>query len=243
MRLFPFNIIDNSTNNVFGTFTTNSCPDTISLCIDTLASYDIVATNNSVTFSGTYLDSLKSSKGCDSISAINLIVHPLPNVTAFEDTTINPGIPVQLTVSGAQSYLWTPNYNISCLNCQNPTIHPELTTTYIVKGTLNNCSSYDTVFLIAETPEFSLYAPNSFTPDYDNVNDVFYFYGVGIEEFEALIFNRWGELLFKITDINDGWDGIYKGKEVPLGVYAYKVQARSITTLNISKTGSINLIR
>ena len=195
------------------------------------------------TASGTYLDSLSSYKGCDSIVAVNLIVHPLPVVKAFKDTTINSGMIVQLTASGAYSYLWSPNYNLSCINCQSPTAFPKLTTTYIVKGTLNNCSSYDTITIIVETPEFTLYVPNSFTPDYDKANDVFYFYGTGIEEFEALIFNRWGELLCKITDINDGWDGTYKGKEVPIGVYVYKVQARTITNRNISKIGSINLIR
>src|SRR5690606_850341 len=109
---------------------------------------------------GTYLDSLSSYKGCDSIVAVNLIVHPLPIVKAFKDTTINSGMIVQLTASGAYSYLWSPNYNLSCINCQNPTAFPKLTTTYIVKGTLNNCSSYDTITIIVETPEFTLYVPN-----------------------------------------------------------------------------------
>lgn len=93
------------------------------------------------------------------------------------------------------------------------------------------------------TPPLYIYGPNSFTPDGDNLNETFKFKGIGIEFFEMLIYDRWGELLFKTNDINVGWDGTYKGELVPAGVYVYRVTAASFENIKTNYTGSINLIR
>jgi len=67
----------------------------------------------------------------------------------------------------------------------------------------------------------TLFVPNCFTPNGDGVNDYFIIAGQNITDFELFIYNRWGELVYKSTDINQYWDGRHKGVVVPEGVYGW----------------------
>jgi gliding motility-associated-like protein len=77
----------------------------------------------------------------------------------------------------------------------------------------------------------------------DGKNDVFLPLMRGVTEFELLIFNRWGELLFESTDATRGWDGYYNGKLCQQDVYMYKLTARFENGENVVRVGDINLIR
>jgi gliding motility-associated-like protein len=74
----------------------------------------------------------------------------------------------------------------------------------------------------------TLLFPNIFSPNDDNLNDVFrpIVMCKDIDMFEFRIYNRWGELLFISADINKGWDGRYKNSMVAPGVYHYTVSYR-----------------
>ena len=93
------------------------------------------------------------------------------------------------------------------------------------------------------TPPMFVYAPNSFTPDGNGVNDVFKFEGVGIKEFKALIYNSWGELIFQTENIGNSWNGAYKGGKLPTGVYVYKLRAVSYENIEYEKTGKVSLLK
>ena len=91
-----------------------------------------------------------------------------------------------------------------------------------------------------------LFAPNSFTPDGDELNQVWRIYvqGIDIYDFDLLIYNRWGELIWESHDPSAGWDGTYNGKIVPTGTYSWV--ARVKRPQNDGKktfSGSINLLR
>lgn len=75
--------------------------------------------------------------------------------------------------------------------------------------------------------DISLYIPDAFTPDGDNVNDEFFIKGVGIDQCEVRIYNRWGELIFMSNDPAFRWDGTYRGKAVMQGVYTYHISAKA----------------
>lgn len=192
---------------------------------------------------GTFIESLISSTGCDSIVTTNLIVKLTPQIIAYSDTTIIIGSSVQLNASGGNSYFWSPDFQLNCVNCQNPIASPEITMDYVVTGYIDGCNASDTITIIVSKPPIFFYAPNSFTPNNDGINDIFYFYGEGIKEFEVQIFDRWGELLFESIDIDQGWNGIYKGKEVQMDVYVYKVKLKSFENEYFREIGSINIIR
>jgi len=87
------------------------------------------------------------------------------------------------------------------------------------------------------------YVPNAFSPNGDNVNDYFSVYGTTIKNGELRIYNQWGEQIFSTSDIKKGWDGTYKGKAQPVGVYIYVVSAEMFNGTIQNTKGYINLIR
>lgn len=107
----------------------------------------------------------------------------------------------------------------------------------------NQCETWTDTMEVIFDCSWILYAPNAFTPDGDGVNDVFRAEGHGFKEFELLIFNRWGQIVFRSTDINDGWDGVYRGEQSQVGVYTYKIRTVSITNTDKEYTGHVSLIR
>ncbi|MGB3849952.1 MAG: gliding motility-associated C-terminal domain-containing protein [Tunicatimonas sp.] len=64
--------------------------------------------------------------------------------------------------------------------------------------------------------------PTAFTPNGDGRNDVFVYTGRLIDNIELRIYNRWGELLFQTTTLEEGWDGSYRGVPVPQGTYVFR---------------------
>ena len=89
----------------------------------------------------------------------------------------------------------------------------------------------DTLRVIFSEKELSLYIPNSFTPNGDNLNDVFKPVGIAdkIKDYEMLIFNGWGELVFESHSIENGWDA----KNINYSsstVFIYKITLHSSIT-------------
>ena len=90
----------------------------------------------------------------------------------------------------------------------------------------------------------TLVVPNAFSPNNDQINDVFKVKSYqNIVEFHAYIFNRWGQKLYEWTNINEGWDGTYRGNDVKQGTYFVLVKAKGADgeTYNIRK--DVNLLR
>ncbi|HEY0741983.1 MAG TPA: T9SS type B sorting domain-containing protein [Chryseosolibacter sp.] len=89
----------------------------------------------------------------------------------------------------------------------------------------------------------NLFYPRAFTPNGDELNDIFNVYGQFIDEFEMSIFNRWGELMYTTTSITEGWDGNFKGREMPEGTYTFIVRIQDRAGRNIKESGSVLLLR
>lgn len=94
-----------------------------------------------------------------------------------------------------------------------------------------------------------LLIPNAFSPNLmgpgntSGQNDAFLPLVRGLSEFQMLIYNRWGELLFETKDPQQGWDGYYKGKLCPQDVYVYKIMATFEDGNVITRMGDVNLLR
>ena len=95
-------------------------------------------------------------------------------------------------------------------------------------------SKSDSIFLQIGTKPLTV--PNAFTPNGDELNDLWWPKLSGAYEFK--IFDRWGELLF-VGNENDRWDGFKQGKLVPAGYYYYVIE----TEYQRKLTGHIHLIR
>lgn len=69
-------------------------------------------------------------------------------------------------------------------------------------------------------------APNVFTPDGDNINDLFFLDSEFTEEITLVITNRWGNVMYEGTGPNPAWDGTSQsGEEAAQGIYFYKYTA------------------
>jgi gliding motility-associated-like protein len=91
----------------------------------------------------------------------------------------------------------------------------------------SNCALTDTIDITGELGGGTMYVPNTFTPNGNNRNDVFYCYGTGIIEFKMQIYDRWGMLLFESTSMTNGWDGRYNGNLVQQDTYVVKITYRT----------------
>jgi gliding motility-associated-like protein len=88
-----------------------------------------------------------------------------------------------------------------------------------------------------------VHLPSGFTPDGNNLNDVFRAKGLFIREFKLTIYNRWGEVVFQSNTLEEGWDGQYRNEDAPAGKYVYSVRIRDFTGKLHSKEGTVQLIR
>lgn len=85
--------------------------------------------------------------------------------------------------------------------------------------------------------------PNAFSPDGDGTNDIFNFKSKYILEVNMKIYNRWGELVYQTSDVDQGWNGTVNGKQAPLGTYIYYAELVDDMGINFVKSGEIILIR
>ncbi len=100
-----------------------------------------------------------------------------------------------------------------------------------------SCKTFDII------EEFFAEVPTAFTPNGDNVNDVFKLIWLGVDDIEFSIYNRFGKRVFHTKDKSEGWDGTYKGEQQPLGVYVYYIYGASLKGTPFYADGNITLIR
>jgi gliding motility-associated-like protein len=108
----------------------------------------------------------------------------------------------------------------------------------------HNC--FDTaMILITVLPDVVIYVPNAFTPNGDGNNDIWLpIISNNTDEFyEVVVYNRWGELLFRANDPHAGWNGKHNGKLVEGGVYTYKITYGDVFGKKYFKTGTVTVIR
>ncbi len=146
-----------------------------------------------------------------------------------------------LTATGAMSYLWLPGGDTTA----SITVSPETTTTYTVIGTgAASCASSATITVEVIGP---IFIPNAFTPNGDGNNDVFMPQTVLIQEslesYEFLIFDRWGNLVFKTNNIAVGWNGSQNGEVAQEDVYVWTINFKTRGDHAWSYIGHVSLIR
>lgn len=104
---------------------------------------------------------------------------------------------------------------------------------YIIKQTVANsfnCTA-TTQREITILPEFRFWAPNAFTPDENNKNEIFTPVTIGASDYKLYIFDRWGHQLFVSDEANVGWNGMFKGKMCKQDVYVWKATFTNDVTL------------
>lgn len=184
---------------------------------------------------------------------IRVVVYPYPTVNAGPDQTVSGGTPVQLNATHSadvRRMRWIPATNLSCDQCPAPLARPTETTQYSLQVVNEGgCTAQDQVQIFIFCTTGNLYMPNTFSPNGDGANDVFYPRGKGLFSIKSFkIFNRWGELIFEKNNIgaNDasaGWDGRHKGQPASPDVYVYLVDVICDNKTVFTYKGNIALIR
>lgn len=93
--------------------------------------------------------------------------------------------------------------------------------------------------------ESKLEMPNAFSPNGDGINDVYKITYESIISLDAYIFNRWGQQIYHmdLSNVDEGWDGTYHGKQVKDGVYFIMVKAVGSDGVEYTKRKDINILR
>jgi gliding motility-associated-like protein len=208
--------------------------------------------NHNYTTTGNYNVTLTmtSNNGCASTGSAmqTVVIYPVANAHIESDKTtttiFTPEFRFYNTSLNSNSCFW--NFGDGITSTQNNPIHKyENEGTYtvmLIAYNANGCN--DTTYLtVVVNPEFTFYIPNAFTPDGDGINDTFFGQGTHIAEFNIMIFDRWGELLFTSDNLNAAWDGYYRGTESKPDVYVYVVKLRDDMGAYHSYEGHVTLVK
>lgn len=205
---------------------------------------------------GLYSLTVVDSLGCQAIEEITVIGStPTAEIsTSTTFTNINDPIELQSTSTAGlfpiSSWYWNfGDGNVS--NLENPIHTYEQTGIYnLTLVVMDELGCLDTtIYVIEFEPDFIFYIPNTFTPDGDGLNQNFspiFSSDIDPYNYQMLIFNRWGEVIFETLDPSIGWDGSFSldGNPCQSGTYTYMVSIK-VPSRNEQKmiSGHVNLLR
>ena len=197
-----------------------------------------------------------------SVSQKIITVYPVPQAH-FKPLPFKVKIPGQTVTFfnnsvNAAAYLW--DFGDGNSSREAEPVHQYLesglfdVTLYVTSS--ENCK--DTLKLAAAVEAFSdgLKVPNAFIPSKDGPNGGSYvpgdpanhvFYPAvasgDVISYELLIYNRWGNLVFRSQEVGRGWDGYYKDRLCPQDVYVWKIRCTFKSGNTVTKTGDVTLIQ
>ncbi|MFM2016903.1 MAG: hypothetical protein RL007_559 [Bacteroidota bacterium] len=201
--------------------------------------------------------SVISAAGCtNTITMTNYVdVYGIPTAAFSANpqptTELNPTIYFTDLSIGANAWTWSfGDLSNASSTLQNPSFEypgPGCYDVVLEVESSNGCT--DTAMQeICIDPDVAIFVPNTFTPNEDGSNDVFFPQGVGIDpdQFEMWIFDRWGNLIYYTEDMNDGWNGTVQGKSGQLcqvDTYVWKIKCVDMLGKKHNMLGHVNLIR
>jgi PKD repeat protein len=214
---------------------------------------------------GTYVVRLTAINNCASATTtetITVLDQPSTKFTVDRPLAF-PGLPLKFTNAtlGAIRYLW--DFADGTTSTEEHPIHAfSGLGTYKVKLTAFNvggCSTTYVIDILIEGEPGSVFVPNSFIPGSDNLEfREFKAKGTGIQSWRMSVFDKWGAVLWETTLLDngkpvEGWDGTFRGQQMPQGVYFWKIDLQlrngtdwkgiSLKSGTPKRTGIINLIR
>lgn len=209
----------------------------------TSSSTSFTPTDISYDTPGTYIIQLTTDVGLPTQDSYcnTLLVHPSPELDLGIDTTICNGT-IWALENEDSSTLWQNEY-------EGTTYEISESGLYFAELSYDKCITRDTVILKFKDCENCISFPNSFTPDQDNVNDLFQPVvdcPHGVKDYELIIFNRWGQHVFKSNDMLAGWDGKHNNKNASSDVYVWSANYSYFDGYEIIRknlSGDLTLIR
>jgi gliding motility-associated-like protein len=211
--------------------------------------------NNWYTRAGTYIDSLSTPSGCDSIVITSINTGEIAVEISPPMAEVEQGQSLQLmsSVSFSSSYTlsWQPQEVFSCSDCPDPVLQAsssgvfQLTATDLPSGCADSA-----VIEVSVLACDQVFVPNAFSPNGDGVNDRLSVFTNSC--FTRLlswrIFDRWGALIYEVREQsldNEllGWDGQVNGQPAEQGVYIYQLIMERSNGMQKAVRGDVMLVR
>lgn len=191
-----------------------------------------------------------SVDNCDATTTLDIVVDDLPLVDLGDDqiSCLGESLALSLETAPGDFVLWSNGdvTNQVLLDFEN---HSPGQTIIVGVQVSNACgTNSDDILVELVDCDVFVYIPNSFTPDGNELNQIFQpvITGENLSDFEFNIYNRWGESVFVSNSLNDGWDGTFNGKACQDGVYVWKLTLKNTSgakTESIYHEGHVSLIR
>ncbi len=173
-----------------------------------------------------------------------------PPLTSWSDTTINFGtaLDFQYEYEDYHFYDWFNSSGSNCGVCGDATFSPNNSDVFGLAVTDElNCYVDTFYFVVTVLSDMLFYMPNAFTPNGDGLNDLFHpvITRALPEDFNFLIWNRSGQLIWETNDINEKWpgnlnDGNYYSENE---LYVWKVFVKDLFAHRHEFTGHVVLLR
>lgn len=202
----------------------------------------------------TYVVTGSDSRGCFiTRDSITISVFPLPVFDLGPNVSIKAGFGIKFlpdTSNDLVSIQWSPQNSLSCTDCFDPVASPKQKTQYTATVTNNGgCVTIDQITVSVICTNENLFIPNTFSPNNDGMNEVFYPRGRGILTVKSMrIFSRWGQQVFwrqnfLANDASAGWNGTFNGVPLSADVYVYMIDVVCENNTIVTLKGDVMLTR
>lgn len=196
----------------------------------------------------TYTAVATNAAGCVATASVQVQVRDFEVTLTANTNPIMPGTTLTLTSGATSAYTvigWKPGsvFQAQTALSQSFIIKDSSQTFAVIGRSADGCLDTASLTVVLEPSDKDFYIPNAFTPNNDGKNDLFKVYGSSIKSVELRVFNQWGELVYETKDKDKGWDGVFKGRPQPVGVYPFGVKVTFLDNTVITKRGTVNLIR
>jgi gliding motility-associated-like protein len=182
-------------------------------------------------------------------------VYPIPTIQILNGASASMAVGGSLTLTTQSSpdvtkWKWNPTQTLSCTTCSNPVATPKDNTTYtVIASNDGNCKAKDDITINVICNNANVFVPNTFSPNGDGVNDIFFPRGSGVFAIRSLkVFNRWGQPVFEKQNLSannpaEGWDGTINGQKAPSDVYVYTMEVVCENSVLFPFKGDVSLVR
>jgi gliding motility-associated-like protein len=170
-----------------------------------------------VSTAGTYTVLIENANGCTITKTFTVTASEIASIeniaiTGFGDTTS-----AEILFTGNGDY----EFSIDGVNYQDSPIFTNLTGLVYTAYVKSDCGIVSKDFYLVQIPKF-------FTPNGDNINDIWYIKGIRPQTPNAnsivSIFDRYGKLLKQFPAFANGWDGTYNGRQMLADDYWYVIE-------------------
>lgn len=195
----------------------------------------------------TYSAVATGANGCTDTAHVTVTVADFELLLTADQNPVQAGQPVLLHSQAAGSYSmleWLPRPLFPAQTAIEQRLVSDTSVTVLaIARSADGCVDTARLLVRVTNDNNDLFVPNVFSPNNDGRNDLFRVFGTTISSIDLQVFNQWGEMIFRTSDRNGGWDGTVRGKPQPVGVYIYVLKATLTNGTVVNKKGSVNLIR